>query len=177
MKCMKFDDVLGLAAELLRGARILRGDARRAGVQMADAHHDAADGDERAGGETEFLGAEQGGDDDIAAGLQLAVGLDGDAAAQIVENEGLVGLGEAEFPGEARVLDGGQRGGAGAAVVSGDQDDIGVRLGDASGDGADADLGDQLDADAGTTVGVLEVVNELGEVPRSNRCRGAAAGK
>ena len=43
--------------------------------------------------------------DDVAAGLQLAVGLDDDAAAQIVQHERLVRLGEAEFPRQARVLD------------------------------------------------------------------------
>ena len=36
--------------------------------------------DQRAGGEAELLGAEQGADDDVAAGLQLAVHLDRDAA-------------------------------------------------------------------------------------------------
>ena len=65
---------------------------------MADAHHDAAQRDQRRGGEAEFLGAEQRGDDDVAAGLQLAVGLDDDAAAQIVQHERLVRFGQAEFP-------------------------------------------------------------------------------
>ena len=41
------DDVLGLAGEFLAQLRVLRGDADRAGVQMADAHHDAAGGDQR----------------------------------------------------------------------------------------------------------------------------------
>ena len=91
-------DVLGLAGELRAQLRVLRGDADGAGVQMADAHHDAAERDERRGGEAEFLGAEQRGDDDVAAGLELAVGLDGDAAAQIVQHERLVRFGEAEFP-------------------------------------------------------------------------------
>ena len=106
------DDVLGLAREVRAQARVLRGDAGRAGVQVADAHHDAAEGDQRRGGEAELLGAEQGGDHDVAAGLQLAVGLDGDAAAQVVEDEGLVGLGQAELPRQAGVLDGGLRRGA-----------------------------------------------------------------
>ena len=98
-------DVLGLARELLAQPRILRRDADGAGVQVADAHHDAARGDQRRGGEAEFLGAEQRGDHDVAAGLQLAVGLDRDAAAQIVQHQRLVRLGEAEFPRQARVLD------------------------------------------------------------------------
>jgi hypothetical protein len=96
--------VLGLAGEFGAELRVLGGDADGAGVEMADAHHDAARGDERRGGEAELLGAEQRGDDDVAAGLELAVGLDGDARAQVVEDERLVGLGEAEFPGQAGVL-------------------------------------------------------------------------
>ena len=73
--------VLGLAGELLAQPRILRGHARRAGVEVADAHHDAAHRHQRRGGEAEFLGAQQRGDRHVAAGLQLAVGLDDDAAS------------------------------------------------------------------------------------------------
>jgi len=75
---------------------------------------------------------------------------------RLFEHEGLVGLGEAEFPRETGVLDGGLRRGAGATVVAGDENDIGVRLGDAGGDGADADLGDELHAHACVAVGVLQ---------------------
>jgi hypothetical protein len=48
--------------------------------------------------------------------------------------------------------------------VSGDEDNIGVGLGDAGGDGADTDLGDELHADAGAAVGVFQIVDQLGEV-------------
>ena len=58
----------------------------------------AARHDERRGGEAELLGAEQRGDDDVAAGLQLAVGLHDDAVAQAVEQQRLLGLGQAELP-------------------------------------------------------------------------------
>ena len=131
---------------------------------MADAHHDAAHRDERAGGESKFLRAEQRGHDDVTTGLQLAVRLDGDARAEVVQHERLVRFGEAEFPRNARVLDGGLRRRTSAAVEAGDKHDIRVRLGHARRDGADADFGDQLDADAGTAVGVLEIVNQLREV-------------
>ena len=53
------DDVLGLAGEARAQLRILRGDADRAGVEVAVAHHDAAQRDQRRGGEAELLGAEQ----------------------------------------------------------------------------------------------------------------------
>ena len=78
------DDELGLAAEALAQLGVLRGDADRAGVEVADAHHHAARHDERRGGEAELLGAEQRGDHDVAPGLQLAVGLHDDAVAQAV---------------------------------------------------------------------------------------------
>ena len=134
-----------------RGAQlgVLRRDADRAGVEVADAHHDAAGDDQRSGGEAELLGAEQRGDDDVAAGLELAVDLHDDPVAQAVEHERLLGLGEAELPRRAGVLERGERRGAGAAVVARDEDDVGVRLGDAGGDRADPDLGDELDVDPG----------------------------
>ena len=158
------DDVLGLAGVALAQHRVLRRDAHRAGVEVADPHHDAARDDQRRRREAELLGAEQRGDDDVAAGLELAVGLDDDPVAQAVEQQRLLGLGEAELPGTAGVLERGQRRRAGAAVVAGDQHDVRVRLGDAGRDRADADLGDQLHVHAGLRVGVLEVVDQLGEV-------------
>jgi hypothetical protein len=115
---------------------------------VADAHHDAAHRDERRGGEAELLGAEQGGDDHVAAGLELP-SVCRRPVAQAVEHQHLLGLGQAELPRDARVLERRQRRGAGAAVVPGDEDHVGVGLGDAGGDGADADLGHELHADAG----------------------------
>ena len=69
------DDVLGLALEALAQLGVLRRDADRARVQVAGAHHDAARRDQRGGREAELVGAEHRGDRDVAAGLQLAVGL------------------------------------------------------------------------------------------------------
>ena len=61
------DDVLRRAGEAAAQLGILRGDAHRAGVEVADAHHDAARRDQRCGREAELLGAEQRADDDVAA--------------------------------------------------------------------------------------------------------------
>ena len=52
--------------------------------------------------EAEFVGAEQRADDDVAAGADAAVDLHGDAAAQAVGDQRLVGLGEADFPRASR---------------------------------------------------------------------------
>jgi len=43
----------------------LRGDADRAGVEVALAHHDATERDERRRGETELLSAQQTGDGNV----------------------------------------------------------------------------------------------------------------
>ncbi len=75
-----------------------------------------------------------------------------------------MGLRQAQLPGQARVRDGvaGRR--AGAAVVAGDQHHLGARLGNAGGDGANAGLADQLDADASLAIGIFQIVNQLGQV-------------
>ncbi len=158
------DDVLGQSLEALAQHRVLRRDADRAGVEVALAHHDAAGGDQRRGREAELVGAEQRRDDDVAPGAQAAVGLEHDAAAQAVQHEGLLRLGKADLPGRARVLDRGQRRGAGAALEARDGDVVGARLGDARRDRADADLGDELHRHVGGRVDVLQVEDELRQV-------------
>ena len=158
------DDELGLAGEALAQLGVLGGDADRAGVEVADAHHHAAAHHERRGGEAELLGAEQRRDDDVAPGLQLAVALHDDAVAQTVAHERLLRLGDAELPRRARVLERRERRRAGAAVVPGDEHDVGVRLGHARGDRADPDLRDELHVHARRRVGVLQVVDELLDV-------------
>ena len=81
-----------------------------------------------------------------------------------LQHQHLLRFGEAELPRHAAVLDAGERRRAGAAVVARDQHDVGVRLRDARGDRADADLGDQLHVDPRARVGVLQVVDELRQI-------------
>ena len=97
-------------------------------------------GDQRRGGEAELVGAEQRADGDVAPGADAAVDLHRDAAAQVVEEQRLLGLGEADLPRAAGMGERGQRRGAGAAFVAGNGHVVGARLGDARGDGADARL-------------------------------------
>ena len=158
------DDVLGLALEALAQLGILRRDPDRARVQVAGAHHHAAGRDQRRRREAHLVGAEQRGDDDVAPGLELAVGLHPDPRAQVVEHERLLRLGEADLPRDAGEEDRRERRRAGAAVVPGDQHVVGVRLRDARGDGADPDLGDELHRDARIGVGAAEVVDQLLEI-------------
>ena len=143
---------------------VLCGHPHRAGVQVALAHQDATQRDERARGDPPLLGPQEGRDRDVTAGAEETVRLEDDPVTQVVLHEDLVGLGEAELPGQARVLDRGEGRGTRAARLSRDQDDVRVRLGDAGGDRADPDLGHELHVDPRARVGVFEVVDELGEV-------------
>ena len=120
--------------------------------------------DQRRGGKAKFLRAQQGGDDDVAPRLQLAVGFDDDAAAQIVEHQRLVRLRQPQFPRNAGMLDAGLRRGARAAVVAADQHHVRMGLGHAGRDRADADFGHQLHADARVMVGVLQIVDQLRQI-------------
>ena len=144
--------------------RVLRGDADRAGVEMAFAHHDAAHRNQRRSGEAELFGAEQSGNHHVAPGLQLSVGLHPDAAAQIVEQQHLLRLGKPKLPRNARVLDGAERRCAGASAIAADQDYVGVRLGNTGGDRAHSHFGDQLHADARLRIHVLQVVDQLRQI-------------
>ena len=158
------DDVLGLAAELGAQLGLLRGDAGGTGIEVALPRHVAAERDEHRGAEGVFVGAEHRGDDDVARGAQAAVAAQAHAAAQTIADQHLLRFGEAQLPGIAGVLDAGERRCAGAAAVAGNDDVVGVGLGDAGGYGADAELGDQLDADRGARIDALEVVDELRQI-------------
>ena len=158
------DDMLRLADEALAQFLVLSGDPGRTCIEVALAHHDAALGNQGGGGKTEFIGAQQRPDDDVAPGTHAAVHLHRDAPAQPVQGQCLVGFGQAQFPVRAGVHDRGQGTGAGAAIVAGNGDVIGMGLGNAGRDRADADLRHQLDRDPGVRVDVLQVVDQLCQV-------------
>ena len=131
---------------------------------MALTDKNAAQGDQGGSAEIEFLGPEKGGDDDIQTGADTAVGTESDAVAKSVKEKNLLSLGHAEFPGTACIFDGGKGGGSGPAVVSGDEDHIGMGFGDSRGNGADSSFGYKFDADLGPGINLFEVVNQLGEI-------------
>ena len=158
------DDVFGLPCEFLAKDGILRGDADGAGVQVALAEHDAAHDDERRCREAELLCAEQAGYSHVATGLQLPVRLHDDAAPKVVHHENLLRLRYAELPWEAGVLDRRLRGRARPARIAADEHHVAVPLRYPRGDGSHPCLGHELDVDTGLGVGVLEVVDELGEI-------------
>ena len=158
------DDVFRRAVELLAECLVLRGDAHGARVQMALAHHDAAHGDERHGREPELVGSQKSSDHHVTTRLQLAVHLHANAPAQVVHDQHLLGLGEAELPWRSSVPDRTHGRGTRAAIVPRDQHEIGMPLGNPGGYRADTDLGHELDRDIGIAVGILEVEDQLRQI-------------
>ena len=86
------------------------------------------------------------------------------AAAQTVEHEGLLGLGEADLPGRAGMLEGGEGRSARAALEARDRDVVGARLGDARRHRADADFRDELHRHVGRRVHVLQIEDQLRQI-------------
>ncbi len=116
------DHMFRRAVEFPPEDRVLRRDPDRAGVQMALAHHHAAHGDQRCRGETEFLRPEERGDDHVASGLDLPVCLNARPAAQVVEEQHLLRLGDSQLPRNAGVFDRRQRRRTRSPAVSADED-------------------------------------------------------
>ena len=158
------DHMFRLTGEALAQLGILRRNADRASIQVALAHHDAAFDHQRRGGETEFIGAEQRADDDVATGLHLTVDLDANARTQTIEHQRLLSFGQAELPRRARMLDRRLRRCTGAAIETGDHDVVGLGLGDTGGNRTDTDFGNQFDRDRSPGVGVLQVMDQLRQI-------------
>ena len=79
------DDMLWLADETLAQHRVLRRNANRAGVQVANAHQDAALDNQRSSGETVLLSSEECRNNNIAPGFHGAVYLNHNAVTKTVQ--------------------------------------------------------------------------------------------
>ena len=156
--------MFGFAAEQLAQFRILGGDTHRTGIGVAFAHHHAADGDQHRGGEAEFLSSQQGADDYVAPGFELAVNLDPDAVAEVVEHQRLLSFSQAELPRQAGMFDRGERGSAGAAVVAADQHHVGMTFGNPGRHSSHADFRNQLNRNSGGGIGIFQVIDQLRQV-------------
>ena len=88
------DGVFRLTREHFSQFRVLGCDANGAGVQVALAEHDAAQRYQRRRCHAELFRTQQAGDGDVPPGLQLAIGLNDDAAAQVVQHKHLLCLGQ-----------------------------------------------------------------------------------
>ena len=159
------DDVLGLARELLAQLRVLRRDADRAGVEVADAHHDAAatrpaprwrsrTPRRRAARRSRRRGRSCSWPS-VSTRMRPRRSFSTSTCCVSARpsSHGMPAC-LIDVSGDAPV----------PPVVAADQDDVGLGLGDAGGDRADADLGHQLHADARAVVRVLQVVDQLRQV-------------
>ena len=113
-------DLLRGTGELGAQVLALGGDAGRAGVEVALASHVAAERDEDGGAQRVLLGAKERGDQRCrgrcAGRRPCAAPRDAQAGAQ----QDLVGLGQAELPWHAGVLDRAERRGPRAARMAAD---------------------------------------------------------
>ena len=98
-KIHQIDQIFGPAGKFFAQFRILGGDSHRTGIEMTDPHHGAAQGHHTNRSETEFFGPQQAGDGDITGRFELTVAFQHHPAAQAVHDQGLLGFGQAQFPG------------------------------------------------------------------------------
>src|SRR5581483_11051976 len=123
-----------------------------------------ADGDHCHRAEAHPVRAEQDHLNHVRAGLHAAVAPDFDAISQPGAQQGGVRLHHADLGGQADVLERVLAGRAGAAVVAGDVDDVGVGFRYAHRNDANAGHDGQLDGHLDARVAGLEFLDELGQV-------------
>lgn len=119
---------------------------------------------ERRRAESVLLGPQQGADQHVAGAFQLPVGLQAHPAAKPVEDERLLNLRKSDLDRNARVFHRIRGAGTRTAVAAADQNLVGLRLGNARGDGSHAALGHQLHADERFGIDILQVEDQLGQV-------------
>ena len=160
----KVHDVFRLAAESFAELRILGRHAYRTGIQVADTHHHAAHGYQRSCGKTELLCAQHGRNRHILAGHQFSVCLDADAPSEAVLDQSLVRLRQSQLPGKACMVDGASGRRARSSIIAGNQDDLGSGLRYAGCYGSHTGLRYQLYGNPRVPVGILQIVDELGQI-------------
>ncbi len=142
----------------------LGGDAHVAGVQLAPPADGAADGHHGHGGHAHPVRPQKDHAQDIVGGLEAPVGPDLHPVAKPRPHQGPVGPAHPQLHGKAGVFEGVEPGRPRPPLKAGEGDDVGPRLGDAHGDGADAGDHRHLHRDQGLGVHRLQLLNELGQV-------------
>ena len=130
-------------------------------IEMAFTHHNATHCNQWCGGKTELFGAEQSRNNHITSRFQSTIGLQCNAASEIVQHQRLVRLSDSELPGQARVFDTGQRRSTCSTGISRDKNVVGMRFRNSRSDHANSHLAHQLYADPCSTIAILQIVDEL----------------
>ena len=157
-------DHLGLATKLGPQVEALGGNTDGTGVVMAGPGHDTAFGYQGRRTERVFVGTEEGRNNYVAPGLHPAISTQAHPVAQPIQHQGLLSLGQAKLPGHTHMLDTAQRCGSGTTCVATDQDGISVALGYSRSDRAHTSCCDEFDTHPRTRVGLLQIVDQLGEI-------------
>ncbi len=83
---------------------------------------------------------------------------------QLVATQGDLGFGKSQFPGGSGIFDRGQRAGAGATIITGNGNAIGISLGHTRSNGADTRFGNQFDGHISLGIDLLQIKNELSQI-------------
>ena len=132
------DDLIRRAGELLAQVFVLGANANRASVRLALTHHDTAHRNQRGGADAVFFGTHHRSHDNVTTRAQTTIRAQRDPLAQVVHRQHLMRLGQTHFPWQTRIFDRRRWRRARAAIVTRNQDHIGLGLGHASGNRADA---------------------------------------
>ena len=158
------DNIFRLAVEILAQLRILCCHTHRAGIKITYTHHNAADSYQRCCCKAEFLRTQQSGDNNIASCHQLTVCFQCYTVTQIIQQQRLMRFHKSQLPRQSGMVDGSTRRSTGTAVITADKHNIGTGLNYAGSNRTYANLAYQLDADAGTRISILQVMNKLGQI-------------
>ena len=140
------------------------GNAHRACVQIADPHHHTAKRHQGSRSKTEFLCAQKGCYGHVTAAHELTVCFNDHPITESVAQECLVCFRKPQLPGQSSIVDGTYRRGPGAAVIAGNQDNLGPRFRDPCRHRANACLRNQLYRYTGIFIGVFQIINQLRQI-------------
>ena len=96
---------LRLACEACTKFRVLCCNTNRAGVEVTHTHHDAARDNQWRGCETKLFSTQESSNDNVAAGLELTIHLNGNAVTHTVEHESLLRFSKTQLPRRSSVLE------------------------------------------------------------------------
>ena len=136
----------------------------RTSIGMTLTNHQTAQCQQRRGANTEFLGSQHRGNNDVSTSPDTPVSAQRYPLAEPVERKHLMGFCQAKLQRTTRELDRGQGCSTCSADRAGNIDDVSICLGHAGSDGANAGRGDQFHPDPRLRIDLFEVVDQLGQV-------------
>mmetsp|Transcript_27317 Transcript_27317/g.66294 ORF Transcript_27317/g.66294 Transcript_27317/m.66294 type:complete len:207 (+) Transcript_27317:1261-1881(+) len=150
--------------ELLSKLFLLTGDTNGACVQVANTGHDTTLSNHGNSTKSEFFSTKHGSNHDIQSRPNSTINTNGDTVTKVIVEKCRVGFRETKLPWATSMLDRRKRGSTSTTITTRNLDNIGVSLGNTTGDGSDTNTRDQLDRNAGTFVDGMQIVNQLCQI-------------